>query len=235
MLANSAVASVLILLHILYLSASEESCLASPYTVHSFLTQPLSRSIGPLLPLGVIAHYAAATADTFSSELGILSTTPPVLLFAFPPRLVPRGTNGGITRLGLIAGALGAGIIGIVAVLFTPLCYGWGVTEKIRLVGLTAGWGVLGSLLDSLLGAVLQASVVETHSGKIIEGEAGAKVLLIRGGTGTVQAQEAEERKRRGSRAVVSGFDVLSNNGVNFTMSCIMSLGAMAVWSWYLG
>lgn len=225
---------MLILLHIYYLSSASEACLPSPYAVHSFLTQSWMNSIGPLLPLGIIAHYAAATADTFSSELGILSATPPILWFAFPPRPVPRGTNGGITQFGLSAGAGGAGIIGIVAVLMTPLCYGWGTTEKIRLIGLTAAWGAIGSLVDSLLGAVLQASVVEAQSGKIVEGDEGGKVLFVRGGTGTVDERDGRGKGEE-SRLVVSGYDVLSNNGVNFSTSVVISVSAMVLWSWMLG
>jgi uncharacterized membrane protein len=38
--------------------------------------------------------------------------------------------------------------------------------------------GFSGTLLDSLLGALLQASVVDVHSGKIVEGEGGRKVLV---------------------------------------------------------
>lgn len=38
--------------------------------------------------------------------------------------------------------------------------------------------GFSGTLLDSFLGAMLQASVVDVHSGKVIEGEGGRKVLI---------------------------------------------------------
>jgi hypothetical protein len=40
-------------------------------------------------------------------------------------------------------------------------------------------WGGLGSVLDSALGGWLQASVVDTRTGKIIEGVGGKKVSLI--------------------------------------------------------
>lgn len=38
--------------------------------------------------------------------------------------------------------------------------------------------GFSGTILDSLLGAFLQASVIDVHSGKIIEGDGGKKVLV---------------------------------------------------------
>lgn len=38
--------------------------------------------------------------------------------------------------------------------------------------------GLAGTILDSVLGALFQASVVDAHSGRIIEGEGGRKVLV---------------------------------------------------------
>ena len=39
-------------------------------------------------------------------------------------------------------------------------------------------WGGMGSLLDSALGGWFQASVVDTRTGKVVEGSGGKKVSL---------------------------------------------------------
>lgn len=48
-------------------------------------------------------------------------------------------------------------------------------------MGALTVWGALGSVLDSLLGGWFQASVVDSHSGRVIEGEGGGKVLVSSG------------------------------------------------------
>jgi uncharacterized membrane protein len=60
---------------------------------------------------------------------------------------------------------------------------GWNIIDKSIWVLAVTVWGALGSLLDSLLGALLQASVVDRRTGKIVEGAGGVKVL-VGGGQG---------------------------------------------------
>ncbi|KAI0008120.1 integral membrane protein DUF92 [Xylariaceae sp. FL0662B] len=144
---------------------------------------------GDLLVLGIIANYAAVAADTFSSELGILSRSEPRLITSLSLRKVPRGTNGGVTLWGLVAGFLGSMVIVTASLMFLPLCGdetkgkvgggdGWTVGQRVTLAwGLTV-WGALGSLLDSFLGGWLQRSVRDVRSGKIVEGEGGVRVLV---------------------------------------------------------
>ena len=60
-----------------------------------------------LLPM-VLAYYCECSADTWGSEIGILSPKPFLLLLPWKP--VPAGTNGGISTLGMSA-AIGAGVI----------------------------------------------------------------------------------------------------------------------------
>jgi len=125
----------------------------------------------------MFSNYAATCADTFSSELGILSKSKPRLVTA-PWRVVPPGTNGGVSVVGVGAGLLGAFIIAVASTLLLPFCKEWTFAYKIKYTLAMTLAGLSGSLLDSVLGALLQASVVDVHSGKIIEGAGGRKVLI---------------------------------------------------------
>jgi uncharacterized membrane protein len=133
---------------------------------------------GDLLPVGIIAHYACVAADTFSSELGILSTAEPRLITSLTFRKVPRGTNGGVTLWGLTAGLLGSVLVVTASMLFTPLCPGWTVADKRSLMWFLTLWGGFGSVVDSVLGGLLQRSVRDVRSGKIVAGEGGKRVLI---------------------------------------------------------
>lgn len=125
-------------------------------------------------------NYAAVAADTFSSELGILSKSPPRLITSPSLRVVPPGTNGGVTLTGLLAGLFGAFTIALTSVLLLPFCgtgdFAWDLTDRVKWVIVVTLWGGLGSVVDSILGAVLQASVLDKRTGKIVEGSGGRKV-----------------------------------------------------------
>ncbi|KAL9622592.1 MAG: hypothetical protein Q9160_003089 [Pyrenula sp. 1 TL-2023] len=231
-LANSGVAALLVLLS-LNTRAARREC--------------FSKASPDIFMVGIIANYAAVAADTFSSELGILSKTKPRLITTL--QSVPPGTNGGVTFAGLIAGLGGAAIIAVPSLLLLDFCSGWGLGEKALLGLAIALWGALGSLLDSLLGALLQASVVDRRTGKIVEGEGGEKVLVSTSTQRTKAGAEAIHRdkskdeglhKRRDngkttesdnheSRTILSGMDIMDNNQINVLMATTMSLGAISV------
>lgn len=144
----------------------------------------------------VHSNYAAVAADTFSSELGILSKSRPRLLTSWNFREVPPGTNGGVTLTGTLAGFAGAFIIALTAASLLPFSTtnfsisngvfgnkinfngrsGWGWREMVAFVAAVTVWGGLGSLLDSALGGWFQASVVDARTGKVVEGTGGKKV-----------------------------------------------------------
>ncbi|KAF2842191.1 hypothetical protein M501DRAFT_1008187 [Patellaria atrata CBS 101060] len=246
-LANSLVASVLILLHTYMLSHRPGAS-----------AKPCYRWMRgcDLLVVGIVANYAAVTADTFSSELGILSRSNPLLITA-PWRRVPRGTNGGITLMGLLAGGAGALLIAICAVVLLPFCEDWDMNSKALFAAAVTGVGLAGSLLDSLLGATLQASVVDTRSGKVVEGDGGTKVPVHASGSlnlrksakvrsnvvgyeegpnavgKTPATQSNGEGQSHESRKIEVGRDVLSNNGVNFAMAALTSSVAMGAVMWW--
>jgi uncharacterized protein (TIGR00297 family) len=97
---------------------------------------------------------AAAAADTWATEVGAWSPTPPRLITSGAP--VPRGTDGGITPLGTAGGVLGAVVIGGLAALLEPRAVGPGSAHPGWTGTVVAGAGVVGMLVDSLLGATLQ-------------------------------------------------------------------------------
>lgn len=182
-----------------------------------FISSSLPIAAGPhmpklerLLPIGIVAQYAAVAADTFSSELGILAQTMPFLITA-PWKRVPRGTNGGVTIDGLLYGGLGGFLltfVSIIALYFSP--------PRIAMAPATAGMltliGLIGSIIDSLLGALVQTTVTDKKTGRVVEGPGGQRVRVDAGG----------------SRARI-GLDLLTNNGVNFAMASITSVLAMGV------
>ncbi|KAL4983647.1 integral membrane protein DUF92-domain-containing protein [Aspergillus falconensis] len=172
-LANSIVATVLSLAHAWVLSNNK----AGGPTAECFSN---GRHAADLLVVGIVANYAAVAADTFSSELGILSKSKPRLITSPTLRVVPPGTNGGVTGTGILAGMFGAFTIAVTSAILLPFCGSFASTiqDRIILILATTGWGALGSILDSVLGGLLQASVVDKRSGKVVEGTGGQKVLL---------------------------------------------------------
>nr|WP_290667068.1 DUF92 domain-containing protein [Ardenticatena sp.] len=108
----------------------------------------------PLWSMAAFGTLATAIADTWATEFGLLSPTPP--RFILDGREVPPGTNGGITPLGLLASATAGLSLGFIAALLT-LVGGWQVPFAPGWLTLLGGVvGSFGALLDSLLGATVQ-------------------------------------------------------------------------------
>ena len=81
--------------------------------------------------------------------------------------LLPFCPIGRVSRLGIALGENQPGLQGGI---------GWGIREKLLWTAAITIWGGLGSMVDSLLGGWLQASVVDARTGKVIEGRGGGKV-----------------------------------------------------------
>jgi len=111
-----------------------------------------SRSPGMrrLAQSGFIGALATATADTWATELGTLSKTPPRLITN--GKSIAPGTSGGITPLGMTASALGACSLGYFFWLVNGLCKSRSIAPFLAFIS-----GIAGSCFDSFLGATSQA------------------------------------------------------------------------------
>ena len=99
--------------------------------------------------LAYAGAMAAVNADTWSTELGVLSPVLPRMITN--GKEVEQGTSGGISLIGTLAALAGATLVGFAAVASEP-----GENWLRRLVIIALG-GLIGSLFDSLLGATVQA------------------------------------------------------------------------------
>ena len=68
----------------------------------------------PRLWLAFAAALAAANADTWATELGVLNPHPPRMI-TDPKKVVEQGTSGGISLVGTLAAMAGAALIGLLA------------------------------------------------------------------------------------------------------------------------
>jgi uncharacterized protein (TIGR00297 family) len=123
----------------------------------------------PAIVAGMVGALATVTADTWATELGVLSKSKPRLVTTF--KHVEPGTSGGVSAVGLSAALAGSifvtivffwlfmqevgandrfGSVRLLGSLARPFAYGY------WLLGIIIG-GVAGSLFDSFLGATVQA------------------------------------------------------------------------------
>lgn len=177
--------------------------------------------LGDQLTLAYVAFFACCAGDTWASELGILSKSLPRLITK-PWKKVPPGTNGGVSLEGLGASAAGGMIMGLIHGIFVaggissllpfmpsynmvsalpPSQYGREVLI-LTFVGFLSGFG--GSLLDSLLGATVQATYYDEE----------AKRIVKRSGPNTTK---------------VGGWGFLSNEMVNVVSTASSALAAALI------
>jgi len=90
---------------------------------------------------------AVVTADTWGTEIGVLARHQPRSVLS--GRRVPPGTSGGITLSGTLGGVTGALIVTLTALPF--------ITLSLPQILAIVAFGALGSLIDSALGATVQA------------------------------------------------------------------------------
>lgn len=157
----------------------------------------------PILPEAVLwtvtASLAAAAADTWATSFGGWSRTDPRHILRWQP--VPPGTSGGVTLLGSAGALAGAASVGAAASL---------AAQRAALFPLALGVGMLGMLMDSVIGSVWQ------------------------GHFRCIACDRPTERRvhRCGARTTsVSGFAWLTNDGVNALATGVAALAGYGLWA----
>lgn len=143
---------------------------------------------------------ATVTADTWATELGTLSESPPRLITT--GEVVEVGTSGGVSPLGTAVSTLAGLLIGVTAGLLGKKSI-W----KMGIIGALSG--LAGSLFDSLLGATVQQIFYCDTCEKDTERK------LHKCGTETRQ---------------IRGYSWLNNDMVNLLASLIGGIVAVSVW-----
>jgi len=136
----------------------------------------------PLLWFAFVGAMATVNADTWATELGVLSKRLPRLITSGKP--VDVGTSGGISLQGTLATLAGGAVIGVAGAIFLyveslirynprifmhPLSCLVYPANCTFLPGIAALAGLAGSLSDSLLGATVQAIYYSTNREKETE------------------------------------------------------------------
>ncbi|RMG65685.1 MAG: DUF92 domain-containing protein [Chloroflexi bacterium] len=164
----------------------------------------------------MVGALAAVNADTWATELGVLSRSSPRLITQLHQRVAP-GTSGGITALGTGAATSGAAFIGLCYVVFTVLYRAItgpadapdASSHFLAVIIAATIAGLAGSLFDSLLGATVQAMYYSKRRDK--------------------ETEKHFERDGTPNR-LIRGWPWLNNDWVNFLASLFGAAVAAGIW-----
>ena len=183
---------------------------------------------GSFWACAVLGALSCVAGDTLASELAPVSTdTQPRLITTW--KRVPKGTNGGVTIFGFFCSILGGAVVGFGSWLCTLLTVPSGMLQRspsqLYLIVICAIYGLIGSLIDSFLGATLQFSGVDTATGAIVE---------------TPRVPESSPNKNmmnHEERQIlrISGYPLLNNHSVNLLSTFLTAFLApkMAFFMYY--
>lgn len=127
----------------------------------------------PLWMLGFCITIASANSDTWASEIGSMSKSLPYYIRTF--KRAERGTSGAISPLGTLASIAGSFLIAIAAFFLLKLPF-----NECLLITIL---GFIGNLIDTLLGAFIQAGYQCSQCGLKTEKtfHCGQNTILIKG------------------------------------------------------
>jgi len=117
--------------------------------------------------IAAVSAIAASNSDTWASELGVLSKGKTISILSW--KVIDKGISGGISLFGTLIAAVGAFFIGFIYVSAQVIFYQADIISVIPVLLIISAAVFLGCLVDSLLGASVQAKYKEILSGKITE------------------------------------------------------------------
>jgi uncharacterized protein (TIGR00297 family) len=148
---------------------------------------------------GFVGAIAVATADTWATEIGILSRRKPRLITT--GERVARGTSGAVSPLGFLATLAGSSLIGSLA---------WVFTRDWRFLAIAVLAGPIGSTVDSVLGATIQAIFKCPYCGK--------------------ETEQYPKHSCGSATQRVRGYAWLQNDQVNLAATAVGALAALVLW-----
>lgn len=151
----------------------------------------------PSIILLACISMAASTADTWAGEIGIFSHQATRSIITHKPMV--RGLSGGVTNLGFLASLAGSILIALVSLIYALFTHIWDPYLLLALF-LCITLGFIGSIVDSVLGELLQAKYL------------GLDAIMI-----TEHPYEDKHKLK-----LISGFRWMDNNMVNLLSNVIV-------------
>ena len=170
-----------------------------------------------LYSLACLSALACCCGDTWASEVGSVMGSAPRLITTW--KRVPKGTNGGVSAIGTFSSLCGGLTVGlaywITWAVFASLRNDQETSTKIvtlvsqlPVVLITGAAGLIGSFVDSILGAMVQYSGYSEKLGRVVNAPGGEGVKHI------------------------AGRDIIGNHAVNFVSSLVTALVVPGCWYW---
>lgn len=164
------------------------------FSVIYFLTQQ------EVFLLAAVTSIAASNADTWASEIGTLAKGNTYHILTF--KKMQQGLSGGVTWLGTGASVFGALLIAALFMIGMMVTSSLNISTLVTYGFVVSFGGFLGSAIDSVFGALIQAKYQDQETGTIYEKKTLSKQTLM----------------------LVSGFAIISNDMVNFLSTLATSI-----------
>ena len=164
--------------------------------------------------IAIFTYLAAMTADTWGTEIGILSKDKVRSIINLKKQL-PAGTSGGISIFGTLAAGIGSifiALCSIIGIIFSLIITNVSLNRDLLIIAfiLIACGGFLGMFIDSIIGATLQTMYYCPTCKKEVE----SKIHSTCNGTQTIY---------------IRGIKWLHNDAVNLLAGFIVSISVFIV------